>query len=114
MTPAYSSIDINDSLEIVASWKLSNGDKPQFNLPIFNLTFSTYIGGKEITSEHVFKGNTTFLFNYAENKGPYEVKAFVNSVSTTATIDVGKVNTSVIISLNASEIYFNESVLVDG
>ena len=113
LTPAYSSIDINDSLEIVASWKLSNGDKPQFNLPIFNLTFSTYIGGKEITSEHVFKGNTTFLFNYAENKGPYEVKAFVNSVSTTATIDVGKVNTSIIISLNASEIYFNESVLVD-
>ncbi len=113
LTPTYSSIDINDSLEIVASWKLSNGENLQFNLPIFNLTFSTYIHGNEITSEHVFKDNVTFLFNFTENKGSYEVKAFVNSVSTTAKIDVGKLNTSVIISLNASEIYFNETVLVD-
>lgn len=35
LTPNYSSIDINDSVEIVASWKSSNGDSPKYGLPIF-------------------------------------------------------------------------------
>ena len=113
LTPNYSSIDINDSVEIVASWKSSNGESPKYGLPIFNLTFQTNVNGNEITSKQVLDGNVSFVFDYTENKGLYEVKAFVNSFSTTATIDVGKLNTSVVINLSDCDIYFNQSVFVE-
>ena len=113
LTPKYSSIDVNDSVEIVASWKTSNGESLEFNMPVFNLTFQTKVNGNEITSEHIFNESVSFIFNYSENKGSYEVNAFVNSFSTAATIDVGKSDTFLVINLSDRDIYFNESVFVE-
>ena len=113
LNPNYCSIGINDSVEIMASWKLSNGDDLEFSLPVSNLTFLTNVFGKEIISKHQFNGIASFLFNYTKNKGSYVVKVNVNSFTTTSTIDVGKSNTVISVKLNNSEIYFNESILVE-
>ena len=110
LSPQYSSIPINETINIRASWMLSNGnlfDVSKF--PVFNITL---IGGHEIVSR-LDKGYVDFNFNNTLNMGSYIVEAIVNSFSTKATVDVGKTNTFINISVNATEIHSYESIRAD-
>ena len=111
LDPQYASIKNNDSVTIKASWKLTNGENIDINkFPVFNLTFKTIFD--EINST-LNNGTVEFIFNNTENSGSYIIEAIVNSFSTQAIVDIGKINTFIKISTNSSEIYSNDSINVE-
>lgn len=110
LSPKYSSVRINESVDIRVSWKLSNGGTFDFSkFPIFNVT----IIDETVVISQLDNGYVDFVFNNTINGGSYTIEAVVNSFSTQAIVDVGKTNTFVNVSLNATEISSFESVRAD-
>ena len=103
MTPEYSALDINESVLIRASWKLSTGDEISENLlPEFNITMSD--GERTIIGD-------SFLFNRTQTKGLYTVTASVPEFTMNATVDVGKI--PVYLYLTANDITYPEDLFME-
>ena len=114
LNPSYASIKVNESVNVIASWKLSNGEMSQINLlPIFNITLSTVIDGNEIISVQSLAETCNFTFSNIQNRGVYELTASVNSFTTKALIEVGKSNSYLSFDLSNDTIYFNDSIAAD-
>ena len=108
VTPQYSTLDINKTADIVASWKTNNKEKSDFSLPL-EVIFTT---GFNQTQKEVLDGESTFIFNNTQNKGLYEVNVTVNSFTQTVLVDVGKDFSYLAVNAK-SEIYPNEILIVD-
>ena len=95
LTPNYSKLNISDSVTIRASWTNNIDLLSQIDLiPLFNVTFKTDVDGKEIASnKQLINGQADFKFDYAQNKGLYEVTSTMESFSQTVLVDVGKIFT---------------------
>ena len=110
LNPKYSTLKIGDSIDIFASWKLSNGVEFKSNiLPVFNITLFTIDDGKNISFNYLTNETIRFNFNNTENKGVYQVTAVINSFRTSATIDVGKSQSHINFSIN-NVTYYNETI----
>ena len=110
LTPQYSSLNINDSIDIFASWKLSNGVEFKSNiLPVFNITLFTIDDGNNISFNYLTNETIKFNFNNTANKGVYQVTAVINSFTTHATIDVGKSQSHIKFNIN-NVTYYNETI----
>ena len=87
LTPAYTPLNISDSVAIKASWR-STIDDAQIDLfPLLNATFKTL---DVIETKELSNGNAEFIFNYTQNKGLYEVTADVCGFKQAVEVDVGK------------------------
>ena len=106
VTPEYSSIAINQSIDIVASWKTSDGFTSDFQMP-FGITFKTNFN--QISS--ILTNESIFTFSDTQIKGLYEVNVTINSYMQTVLVDVGKINSHLNCSVK-SEIYPNEYLVV--
>ena len=114
LTPAYCSINLNESVDIIASWKLSTGEKIKKDLPISDIVFSAIVNGIETRQSKIFSNQKAkFLFNDTKNRGTYEIKAEVNSFFATSIVDVGKIPTFITIRVSDNEVYFNETILLE-
>lgn len=107
VTPEYSSIALNETVNITASWKTSDGFDSDFDIP-FDLIFTT---SNKIQKE-IFTGESVFTFTNTQNKGLYEINVTVGSFTNTALVDVGKINTYLKCDLK-SEIYPNEYLVLN-
>ena len=115
VNPQYVSLKLNESINVIASWKLSNKQIPQINLfPVFNITFSTLIDEKEIISNQIpINGQSNFTFNNTQKNGAYELKVNVCSFTTESLIEVGKSNTHITFNSSDDKIYYNETIVID-
>lgn len=108
--PEYSKLDIGKSAEIIASWSNNINQIPQINhFPIFNVTFSTSYGKK--LQKQLINGEASFIFDYSQNKGSFQVYAGVESFSQNMTVDVGKIYTSLDVE-NNENITFRDALEV--
>ena len=107
VAPEYSSIALNETVNITASWKTSDGFDSDFDIP-FDLIFTT---SNKIQKE-IFTGESVFTFTNTQNKGLYEINVTVGSFTNTALVDVGKINIILKCDLK-SEIYPNEYLVLN-
>ena len=113
LSPQYSSLKVNETIDIIASWKLSNGNEFNSNiLPVFNITLFTIIDGNNISSDYLTNETIKFNFNNTQNKGVYQVTAVINSFETHATVDVGKTMTHINFTVN-DVTYYNETIMLN-
>ena len=113
LSPQYSSLKINDTLDIFASWKLSNGDEFKSDmLPVFEITLFTIVGGNNISFNCLTNETIKFNFNNTENYGVYQVTAVINSFVTHATVDVGKSRSYINFNVN-NVTYYNETIVLN-
>ena len=113
LSPQYSSLKVNETIDIIVSWKLSNGNEFKSNiLPVFNITLFTIIDGNNISSDYLTNETIKFNFNNTQNKGVYQVTALINSFTTHATVDVGKSMSHITFSIN-DVTYYNETILLN-
>lgn len=110
LTPEYSKLNISDSITIKASWTNNINLLSQVNsIPVFDITFKTDVGGKQIIStKQLVDGKADFEFNYAQDKGSYEVTAQLGSFSRSVIVDVGKVLTYVKYDVNDNITYLDD------
>lgn len=113
LSPAYSSLKINDTIDILASWKLSNGEEFKEDiLPVFKITLFTIVDGNNVTHTYLTNETIKFNFNNTKQNGVYQVTAVMGSFTTKATIDVGKSQSH--INFNVNDVtYYNETILLD-
>ncbi len=113
MTPQYSKLNLSDSVTIRVSWANSVNSLTQFNLmPEFNVTFRTVVGGKQIVESKVLAGGSCeFIFDYAQNKGAYDVIASLESFNLTSIVDVGKKLSYVKFKANENITYLDDLVV---
>ena len=103
ITPEYSALNINESVSIEASFKLSNGEYIKENVfPEFNITLTD---GKTTVI------NGPFMFDKTQNKGSYTVSATSCGFTKQATIDVGKI--PVYIYLTTGNVTYPDDVVVE-
>ncbi len=88
LSPEYKSIDIDQSLEFIATLKSNNNETINSNLlPVQNISFS--INDASITEKELIDGVSTFEYSFNE-KGRYNVSACINNLTKTIMVDVGK------------------------
>lgn len=107
--PSYSTSNINENVDIVASWKLSNGLDPQFLLP-FDIKFSDEFGHTQ--TNNLKNQDCIFTFNDTQNKGLYTVDVSLYSYKQSVIVDVGKIKTNIEIKSN-NNTYSNENLVID-
>lgn len=112
LNPKYSSLKVNDNVDIIASWKLSNGEEIKNTLPVFDVTIYTIVDGNNVSFKYLTNETIKFNFNNTKTNGVYEVIAIMNSFTASSIIDVGKSKTFITFNLN-NETFYNETVLVD-
>ena len=109
VTPKYSTVNINGTVDIIASWKLNNGSESVFMIP-FDIVFSTNSNQTQIIT--LKNGKSIFKFNNTQNKGLFEIIVSINSLNQTVLVDVGK-NASYIKFNVSDNIYSNQSLVVN-
>ena len=109
VTPSYSTIKIGQSVNITASWALSNGLDVQMALPL-NIKFSDESGHTQMGN--LADGECIFTFNNTKNRGLYTVDAHINSFMQSVIVDVGKINTNIVYTVNHESLYSNEYLIV--
>ena len=107
ITPNYCALDINETIDIIASWKTNDEKSTGFQIP-FEITFTT----EKKTQKEILNGISTFTFTDTKNRGLYEVNVTVNSFTQTSLVDVGKIRSHVNLNVN-NEIYPHEVLVVD-
>jgi len=112
LNPNYSSLNVNDNVDIFASWKLSNGAEIKNNLPVFGVTVYTIVDGKNISFNYLTNETIKFNFNNTKTTGTYDVIAIINSFTSRSIIDVGKSNAHINFNVN-NVTFYNETVLLD-
>lgn len=110
VTPSYSAVKIDESLDIIASWMLSNGQTPQFLFP-FEITFSDDFG--QFKKCNLADGNCTFTFNNTQNRGEYTVNICLDLFKQSVNVDVGKLKTYIVFSLNKDVLNANDDLIVN-
>lgn len=100
ITPDYSALAINESVEISASLRLNNGENIAYNLlSKFNITFESMFDAKGSYE------NNVFTFNHTQEKGTYNVTVSFTDYSLTAVVDVGKIPVHIYLEANGSITY---------
>lgn len=112
LNPKYSSLKVNDNVDIIASWKLNNGEEIINRLPVFDVIIYTIVDGDNISFNYLTNETIKFNFNNTKANGLYELIAIINSFTTSSIIDVGKSKTHINFNLN-NETFYNETVLLD-
>jgi hypothetical protein len=78
-------------------------------IPLFNVTFKTNVNGNEIISKkQLINGQADFKFDYAQNRGLYDVTATMESFSQSVLVDVGKAFTYVSFNVNDNITYMED------
>ena len=110
LTPDYTKLNISDSVTINASWTNNIDLLTHIDLiPLFNVTFKTNVNGNEIVSKkQLINGRADFKFDYAQNRGLYDVTATMESFSQSVLVDVGKVFTYVSFNVNDNITYMED------
>lgn len=87
-SPEYSSVNVGQSVEFIASYKSSNGESIEMNLlPILNISF--LIDDEIISERELLDGIRIFDHSFGEN-GRYEISGRIHNLTKTVTVDVGK------------------------
>ena len=75
VNPDYLALNIDDSADITASWKLSDGGSLNIGLfPLFNVSFNTWVNGtQKIITKQLVNGYATINYNWTQKKGTYIV-----------------------------------------
>ena len=110
LTPAYSKLNISDSVTIQAAWTNNINSVPQISsIPVFDITFKANVGENQIIStKQLVNGKADFEFNYTQNKGAYEITCNLDSFSQTVLVDVGKILTYVKYEINDNITYLDD------
>ena len=103
--PSYSTLKINESIDITASWKLSNGSNPKYLIPL-DVIFTDEFDKSQKNS---LTTQTIFTFNNTQNKGSYVVNITLYSFKQSVIVDVGKIYSNIIFE-NNNNIYSNEKL----
>lgn len=123
LSPEYKSINIQQSLEIIASLKSNNNDTINLNLlPAQNISFS--INEELITEKELINGVSIFNYSFNE-KGRYNVSGHINNLTNTIIVDVGKkesfINSNISENINYTEdleinitVFDEDSNLING
>lgn len=107
--PKYSSLKINETVDIVASWKLSNGFEPEFLLPL-EVEFSDEFGN--VQTSNLMDGDCIFTFNMTQSKGLFAIEVSLYSFNESVIVDVGKTRTYINFTVNKDKLYSNEKLIV--
>lgn len=109
VTPDYSTLAIGDTVNIAASWKLSDGLNPQYLIPL-EIIFADGFGHTQKNS--LADENSIFMFNNTLNKGMYIVEVCLYSFTKYVSVDVGKIKTNIVFNVN-DNIYSDENLIVE-
>ena len=107
--PLYSTLNINESINIKASWKLNNNLNPQYLIP-FEVIFKDEFG--HIQKNNLANNNAVFRFNNTQNKGLCTINVSLNSFNQIVSVDVGKLKTYIEVTFN-DNIFSNETLLIN-
>ena len=103
--PDYSKLNIGDTIEITAFFSSSTGVLHNIELfPLFNVSFNVDDISKELTN-----GNASFIFTHSQEKGSWNITATVFSFIASATVDIGKIYTDIVLDV-ASNITYQEDL----
>ena len=101
--------NIGETVDITASWKLSNGLNSEISLP-FDVEFTD---GFNHTKTSNLLSDCIFTFNNTQNRGLYTVNITLASFNRSVSVDVGKIKTKIIFTVNSNELYSNEKLIVN-
>ena len=109
MLPEYSALNIGESLNINAFWSLTSTLNPKINMfPILNVTFTTV--NRNVTQKMV-DGQTSFIFDYSQNKGLYKVVATMGEFNHEVLVDVGKIISNISVEVTDNVTYTDNVIL---
>ena len=108
VAPVYSMVNINQSVNISALWRLSNGSNPKFLIPLDIVISDEFNQYKKYS---LTNGECVFTFNNTQNRGLYTVEVSLYSFKQSVSIDVGKIKTNIVFSLNKDVLYSNEMLI---
>lgn len=114
ITPEYLALNINETADVTANFKLSNpniafdSDK----IPNFNITFSSVVNDKFLyESKNLVNNSASVVFDLTQTKGQYVLLTSIGVYSKPTVIDVGK-NVSVM-KVNVSDIIYGNDLKVN-
>ena len=110
VTPSYSILEINEQVNVTASWKLSDGLEPEILLPL-NVKFSDEFGNSQVSN--LADGQCIFTFNNTQEKGLFLIDVNLYSFNQSVIVDVGKIKTSIEFTVNQEELFPNEKLVVN-
>ena len=114
ISPEYLALNINDSANVTADFKLNNPNIPfdSGKIPNFNITFSSVVNDDLFyESKNLVNNSASVLFNLTESKGQYVLLTSISSYVKPTVIDVGK-NVSVM-DVNFTNIIYGENLKVN-
>jgi hypothetical protein len=101
ITPEYSSLNIGDSIDIMAEWVLST--PVAFNAGLIPET-SIIIN----TNEYILKNQAVYTFSDSQLKGLYSLKVLLSDFTQIVEVDVGKSKTDLDVNMNADLSYMDD------
>ena len=114
LTPEYSSIKINDNVNISHVWMSTKGNIISNNLvPAFKVEISCFAGGKQISRSFMTNESQSFNFNNTSSKSSYIITGIVDSVESEAIVDVGKINTYIEFIINNNTFFVNDEIRIN-
>lgn len=114
LTPQYSSLKINEKINISHSWVSTNGEVISNSLvPAFEVVVSAFVGGNEISKKFMTNESIAFNFNNTSVKGSHVVRSNLNSIESRAVIDVGKINTYMDVFMDKNSFYYEEMITLN-
>lgn len=114
IVPEYLALNINDTANVTANFKLNNPNIPfdSDKLPKFNITFSSVVNDKLFyESKNLLNNSASVLFNLTQTKGQYILLTSISSYTKPTIIDVGK-NVS-LMDVNFTDIVYGEKLKVN-
>ncbi|WP_299524182.1 Ig-like domain repeat protein [uncultured Methanobrevibacter sp.] len=113
VNPDYLALNIDDSADITASWKLSDGGSLNIGLfPLFNVSFNTWVNGtQKIITKQLVNGYATINYNWTQKKGTYIVLVSAGGFTKEAIVDVGKLVSN--IKITVDDINYTQNLTIN-
>ena len=114
ITPEYLALNINETADVTANFKLSNPNIAfdSGKIPKFNITFSSMVNDKSFyESKNLVNNSASVVFDLTQTKGQYVLLTSIGVYSKPTVIDVGK-NVS-LMNVSVSDIIYGNDLKVN-
>ena len=114
ITPEYLALNINETADVTANFKLSNPNIAfdSGKIPNFNITFFSIVNDKYLyESKNLVNNSASVVFDLTQTKGQYVILTSIGVYSKPTVIDVGK-NVS-LMKVNVSDIIYGNDLKVN-
>ena len=114
INPEYLALNINETADVTANFKLSNPNIAfdSGKIPKFNITFSSIVNDKFLyESKNLVNNSASVVFDLTQTKGQYVLLTSIGVYSKPTVIDVGK-NVS-LMKVNVSDIIYGNDLKVN-